>query len=138
MTSRIEIACDGGSRGNPGPAAIGAVVRDLDVDPPVVLTTVSECIGEATNNVAEYKALIGGLEAAAAFGASSVRVRADSELLIRQLQGRYRVKNEGLRPLFVEAQALLAGYAEVELVHVRREFNTDADALVNAALDALG
>ena len=138
MTVRIEVACDGGSRGNPGPAAIGAVVRDLDVDPPVVLTTVSECIGEATNNVAEYKALIGGLEAAKAFGASSVRVRADSELLIRQLQGRYRVKNEGLRPLFVEAQALLAPYAEVELVHVRREFNTDADALVNAALDALG
>ena len=137
MTRRIEIACDGGSRGNPGPAAIGAVVRDLDVDPPIVLATVSECIGEATNNVAEYKALIGGLAAAARFGASQVRVQADSELLIRQLQGRYRVKNEGLRPLFVEAQALLAPYAEVELVHVRREFNTDADALVNAALDAL-
>ena len=138
MTDRIEIACDGGSRGNPGPAAVGAVVRDLGVEPPAVLATVSECIGETTNNVAEYTALIRGLEVAADFGASSVRVQADSELLIRQLQGRYRVKNEGLRPLFVAAQALLAGYDDVELVHVRREFNKDADALVNAALDAAG
>jgi len=136
VTDYIEVACDGGSRGNPGPAAIGAVVRDLGTEPPVVLTTVSECIGDATNNVAEYRALLGGLEAAAAFGATRVRVQADSELLIRQLQGRYRVKNEGLRPLFIEAQALLAGYDEVELVHVRREFNKAADALVNAALDA--
>lgn len=138
MTERIGIACDGGSRGNPGPAAIGAVVRDLDVDPPIVLATVSECIGDTTNNVAEYRALLAGLEAAAPFGASAVRVQADSELLIRQLQGKYRVKNEGLRPLFLEAQALLAAYQDVELVHVRREFNKDADALVNAALDARG
>lgn len=138
MTDIIEIACDGGSRGNPGPAAVGAVVRDIGVEPAVVLATVSECIGETTNNVAEYTALIRGLEVAAEFGATRVRVQADSELLIRQLQGRYRVKNEGLRPLFVEVQALLAGYAEVDLVHVRREFNKDADALVNAALDAAG
>ena len=77
------------------------------------------------------------LGVACGVGATSVRVQADSELLIRQLQGRYRVKNEGLRPLFVAAQALLAGYVDVELVHVRREFNKDADRLVNESLDAV-
>jgi ribonuclease HI len=133
---RIEVACDGGARGNPGPAAIGAIVRDLDHDPPRVLATVSEPIGVATNNVAEYRALIAGLEAAAGLGAEEVRVRADSELLIRQLEGRYRVRNPGLVPLHARARELLRPYRRVELCHVPRADNADADALVNAALDA--
>jgi ribonuclease HI len=132
----VIVHCDGGSRGNPGPAAIGAVVRDGTVDPPVVLTTVSECIGVATNNVAEYRALIAGLDAAREYRPRRVVVRADSELLVRQLEGRYKVKSEHLRPLFEEAKAQLAEYDEVDLGHVRREQNVDADALVNAALDA--
>jgi ribonuclease HI len=134
----VIVRSDGGARGNPGPAAIGAVVLDGTVDPPAVLTTVSESIGIATNNVAEYRALIAGLEAAGQYGARRLVVRADSELLVRQLEGRYRVKSAHLRPLYEEARALLAGYDEVDLGHVRREENADADALVNAALDAAG
>jgi ribonuclease HI len=135
MKDELLIYCDGGSRGNPGPAAIGAVVLDPSTEPPTVLATVSERIGVATNNVAEYRALVGGLEAARSFPARRVRVRADSQLLIRQLEGRYKVKSAHLRPLLDEARALLAEYDEVDLAHVRRELNTDADALVNAALD---
>ena len=133
----LLVYCDGGSRGNPGPAAIGAVVLDATVDPPERLATVSECIGIATSNQAEYRALIGALEAAKQFGATSMSVRADSELLVRQLEGRYRVKSAKLRPLYEQARGLLAAYAEVSLEHVRREFNVDADALVNAALDSV-
>jgi ribonuclease HI len=132
----IVVYCDGGSRGNPGPAAIGAVVLDPATDPPTRLATVSERIGVATNNVAEYRALIAGLEAAAPYGARVIRVRADSELVVRQLEGRYKVKHEALRPLFFAARRLLDGYETVDLAHVRREHNVDADALVNAALDA--
>jgi len=132
----VRIFCDGGSRGNPGPAGIGAVVLDASREPATVIATVSEAIGIATNNVAEYQALISGLEAAADFGARRVEVRADSQLIIRQLEGRYRVKNQGLQPLYRRAMELLRGYAEVDLQHVYREENTEADALVNAALDA--
>jgi len=132
----IRIFCDGGSRGNPGPAGVGAVVLDASAEPPRLLASVSETIGIATNNVAEYTALIRGLETAADFGADRIEVRADSQLLIRQLEGRYRVKHAGLVPLHRRAQELLRGYREVDLQHVRREENTEADALVNAALDA--
>ncbi|HEV7526978.1 MAG TPA: ribonuclease HI family protein [Acidimicrobiia bacterium] len=132
----IVIFCDGGSRGNPGPSAIGAVVLDPSVDPPRRLAEVSECIGVTTNNVAEYRALIAGLEVAAPFGASTVRVRADSKLVIEQVKGTWKVKQPHLRPLRDQARALLASYAEVDLRHVPRAENFDADALVNAALDA--
>jgi ribonuclease HI len=132
----VEVQCDGGSRGNPGPAAIGAVVLDVTLDPPAVLTSISECIGVATNNVAEYKAVIAALRAAREYEPRRLQVRADSQLVIRQLEGRYRVKNEGLRPLYEEARLLLGQFDEVDLLHVRREQNVDADALVNAALDA--
>ena len=132
----IRIFCDGGSRGNPGPAGVGAVVLDASTEPARVLTTVSRTIGIATNNVAEYQALIDGLEAAAVYAAPRVEVRADSQLLIRQLEGRYRVKNAGLQPLFAQARVLLRNYAEVDLLHVYREQNVEADALVNQALDA--
>ena len=133
----LTIFCDGGSRGNPGPAAIGAVVLDASTDPPTQLASVSEYIGVATNNIAEYRALIAGLDAAAPLHAHTVHVRADSLLMIKQLRGEYRVKHENLRPLHAEARARLAAYDVVDLQHVRREFNVDADALVNAALDAL-
>jgi ribonuclease HI len=134
----LLIYCDGGARGNPGPAAIGAVVLDPSTSPPTRLATVSERIGSTTNNVAEYRALIAGLEAARDFPARRVSVRADSMLVIRQIEGAWKVKQPHLRPLLEEARALLADYEEVDLQHVPREQNTDADALVNAALDLPG
>lgn len=133
---KFIIYADGGARGNPGPAAIGAVVLDPSTEPPTVVATVSESIGVATNNVAEYRALIAGLEHAAEHGAREVDVRADSQLVIRQLGGQYRVKNAGLKPLYARARRLLDGFDSVSLTHVPREQNTEADALVNAALDA--
>jgi ribonuclease HI len=134
----LVVYADGGARGNPGPAAIGAVVLDPATDPPAVVWSVGEVIGVATNNVAEYRALIAGLRAARDLGARSVDVRADSQLVIRQLEGAYRVKNAGLIPLHEEARDLLRQFDDVSLLHVRREENTAADALVNAALDAAG
>ena len=134
--STIRVFCDGGSRGNPGPAAVGAVVLDATREPARVIGTVSRTIGIATNNVAEYQAVIDALEIAAQYGASRLEVRADSQLVIRQLEGRYRVKNAGLQPLYARVRELLRGYAHVDLLHVRREHNVEADALVNAALDA--
>ena len=125
---------DGGSRGNPGEAAIGAVVRDATRDEPLV--TISERIGVATNNVAEYRALIAGLEAASQHGGGRLLVRGDSQLVLKQLRGEYKVKNEGLKPLYNEARKLLRRFDDVTLEHVRREQNVDADTLVNAALDA--
>jgi ribonuclease HI len=132
----ITVFCDGGARGNPGPAAIGAVVLDPTTSPATRLATVSERIGVATNNVAEYKAVIAGLEAARAFPAQTVQVRADSMLVIRQLEGKWKVKHANLRPLHEAAKRLLDDYEHVDLAHVPREQNTDADLLVNAALDA--
>jgi ribonuclease HI len=133
----VTVFADGGARGNPGPAAIGAVVLDTTSDPPRRLATVSEAIGETTNNVAEYRAVIAGLEAAARFRPRVVHVRADSLLVVSQLRGEWKVKHAGLRPLYEQARALLRQFEQVDLEHVRREHNADADALVNAALDAL-
>jgi len=132
----IEVYADGGARGNPGPAAIGAVVLDPSTNPPTRLATVSERIGVATNNVAEYRAVIAGLEAAQQFGARALRLRADSLLVIRQLEGAWKVKHAGLRPLHARATELLRTWEEVDLAHVPRDENADADLLVNAALDA--
>jgi ribonuclease HI len=134
--SELILYCDGGSRGNPGPSAIGAVVFDATTDPPELLASVSECIGITTNNVAEYRALIAGLEAVAHLRARTIHVRADSMLMIKQLSGEWRVKHANMKPLYAEARKLLAEYEVVDLQHVRRELNTEADALVNAALDA--
>jgi ribonuclease HI len=134
---RVVVYADGGARGNPGPAAIGAVVLDPSTDPPRRMAVVSERIGVTTNNVAEYRAVIAGLEAAAPFRARRLCVRADSMLVVQQLSGAWKVKQQHLRPLFERARALLTVYDEVELQHVPRAENTDADALVNAALDAL-
>ena len=132
----LTLFCDGGSRGNPGPAAIGAVVFDSTSDPPRRVATVSECIGVTTNNVAEYRALIAGLEAVAHLRARVIHVRADSLLVIKQLRGEFRVKHANLRPLHAAARALLAEYEIADLQHVPRAENAEADALVNAALDA--
>ena len=136
LRDEVVIYSDGGARGNPGPAAIGAVVLDPSTSPPTRLASVSERIGNTTNNVAEYKAMIAGLEAAREFPSRAVRVRADSMLVVEQLKGTWRVKQEHLRPLHARARDLLDAYEEVDIAHVRREQNVDADALVNAALDA--
>lgn len=135
-SNRLVIHFDGGSRGNPGPAAIGAVVTDPEASPPTTLASVSEYIGEATNNVAEYRALIAGLEAARAFPARAVEVRGDSKLVIEQVRGAWKVKQPHLRPLVDDVRRLLGEYEQVTLTHVVREQNVDADLLVNAALDA--
>ncbi len=137
MTAHEEVLiyCDGGARGNPGPAAIGAVVVDPTTSPPTRLATVSERIGVATNNVAEYQAVIAGLEAAQPYQPRVVRLRADSMLVVRQLEGAWRVKQDHLKPLHRRARALLDEFEVVDLAHVPREQNSDADLLVNAALD---
>jgi ribonuclease HI len=135
MLDSVLIYFDGGSRGNPGPAAIGALVLDPSTAPPARLATISEGIGVTTNNVAEYRALIAGLEAASATPAHAAKVRGDSKLVIEQLSGRWKVRQPHLQPLHAQARALLDAYDEIDLAHVRREQNVEADALVNAALD---
>jgi ribonuclease HI len=123
---------DGGARGNPGPAAIGVVVSDPDGN---TIDEVAERIGVATNNVAEYKALIKGLEQAAALGAREVEIVNDSELVARQLTGAYKVKHPAMKPLYDEAIAALRGFDRWRIRSVPRAENARADALVNAALD---
>lgn len=125
---------DGASRGNPGRAAIGAALYRVEDGRQALEGKVSEEIGHATNNVAEYKALIEGLKLALKHSPDRLTVRADSQLLIRQLEGRYRVKNAALQPLYLEAKRLLATMPH-KLEHVPREENVVADALANAALD---
>jgi ribonuclease HI len=124
---------DGGARGNPGPAAIGVVVRDADG---VVLDEVAETIGVATNNVAEYRAMLRGIERAHDLGARELELVGDSELVVRQLEGRYRVKEAGLKPLHRAATEALARFDQWSVRHVKRTDNAHADRLVNAALDA--
>ena len=131
--SRVTIHVDGAARGNPGPAAIGAIIADLDGTPRV---KVSSYIGEATNNQAEYRALIVGLREAAVLGARYVDVYSDSQLLVEQVMGNYRVRNAGLKPLFEEAMQLLEQFESYTMMHVPRRQNTDADALANAAFKA--
>ena len=133
MTStRLKINSDGASRGNPGLAAIGATIKN---EQGRMVASVSRAIGRATNNQAEYRALITALEKAAALGAQRVDVRLDSELVVRQIQGRYRVKNEALRPLYLRAVELLKGFAGFTIANVPREENAEADRLANQAFD---
>lgn len=129
---RVVVNVDGGARGNPGPAAVGAVAADPDG---AVLAERGEYIGETTNNVAEYRALLLGLELARELGASSVEVVNDSELVAKQISGEYRVKHAGLKPLYLEAMAALRGFDDWSVRSVRRASNARADALVNQALD---
>lgn len=123
---------DGGARGNPGPAAIGVVIRNGDGE---VVEERAERIGKATNNVAEYRALLLGIELAAARGASEVDLVGDSELVVRQVEGRYKVKDPTMRRLHGEVKRALADFEGWTIRHVRREANADADRLVNEALD---
>jgi ribonuclease HI len=129
---RLIVHTDGGARGNPGPAGIGVVVTD---EAGRVVAEIAEGIGPATNNVAEYRAAIEGLRAAADHGARRVLLRADSRLLIEQLAGRFRVKNPTLQRLHEEARAVMKRFDEVALEHVRRELNADADRLANQGID---
>ena len=124
---------DGGARGNPGPAAYGFV---LEADDGTVLAAQGERIGIATNNVAEYSALIAGLAKALELGLDELEVVSDSELMVKQMTGQYRVKNEALRELSLEAGRLARRLGSVEYTSVRREHNKLADQLVNEALDA--
>jgi ribonuclease HI len=123
---------DGGARGNPGPAAVAAVVTGADGE---VLAEEGRYIGEATNNVAEYNAVLLGLELARGLGATAVEVVNDSELVARQIGGQYKVKNPGLRPLWQEAMAALRGFDSWSVRNVPRAMNARADELVNEALD---
>jgi len=130
----LRIWIDGGSRGNPGPSAIGVVMED---EQGRVLETVSRVIGVETNNVAEYRALLTALELAARSGATQVEIMSDSELLVKQMRGEYKVRNQGLAPLYNEARRLTDMFQQFSLRHIGREENTRADALVNRALDEL-
>jgi ribonuclease H / adenosylcobalamin/alpha-ribazole phosphatase len=130
---RARLSTDGGARGNPGPAAYGYV---LEAEDGTVLAAHGEAIGVATNNVAEYRALIAGLEKAAEVGVDELEVVSDSELLVKQMKGEYRVKHENLRPLAVQASRLARQIGRVRWTSVRREHNELADRLVNDALDA--
>jgi ribonuclease HI len=130
---KATLFTDGGARGNPGPAAYGYV---LEADDGTLLAAHGERIGVATNNVAEYRALIAGLEKALELGLDEVGVVSDSELLVKQMTGEYRVKNEALKKLHDEAERVARRIGEVSYTAVRREHNELADRLVNEALDA--
>lgn len=130
--SRVTINCDGAARGNPGPAGAGAVVVDENG---TVLAEVAEGLGETTNNVAEYTAVIRGLEEAERLGAREVLLRSDSQLLINQLTGRYRVKAPHLQPLHRRVRELMQVFERIDLEHVPRERNAAADALANLGVD---
>jgi ribonuclease HI len=130
---KVVVNVDGGARGNPGPAAIAAVVQDADGQ---VLQEKGETIGRATNNVAEYRALLLGIELAAALGANELELVGDSELIVRQVEGKYKVKDAALRDLHAEVKRALEPFSHWSIRHVRREHNAEADRLVNEALDA--
>lgn len=130
---KATLFADGGSRGNPGPAASGAVLYD---EHGTVLREVGTFLGVTTNNVAEWTGLLTGLEAAIELGVKELAVRLDSELVVKQLSGAYRVKNEGLIPLHARAKVLLRSFAHVDIRHVPRKQNAAADAVCNQVLDA--
>lgn len=129
---KLVVNVDGGARGNPGPAAIAAVVQGPGGK---VLEERSERIGEASNNVAEYRALLLGIERAAALGASELELVGDSELVVKQVKGEYKVKKAAMRELHAQAKQALRSFDSWSIRHVRREQNTEADRLVNEALD---
>jgi ribonuclease HI len=132
---KLVLHADGGARGNPGPAAVGVVISDADGH---VVEEIAERIGVATNNVAEYRAVLRGIERARQLGAREVEIVGDSELIARQLTGVYRVKHPALKPLHAQAVGALNGFDRWTVRTVPREQNAGADALVNQALDAQG
>jgi ribonuclease HI len=130
--AKLTVNVDGGARGNPGPAAIAAVVRDGDGE---VVAERGERIGRATNNVAEYRALLLGIELAAELGAEELELVGDSELIVRQVEGKYKVKHADMKALHGQVKKALAPFQSWSIRHVKRAQNADADALVNQALD---
>jgi ribonuclease HI len=128
----LVVSCDGAARGNPGPAGAGVSITTPDG---VVVAEIAEGLGETTNNVAEYTAVILGLERARELGASEVHVRSDSQLLVNQLTGSYRVKTPHLQPLHRQVRTLAAGFERIRFEHVRRELNKEADRLANLGVD---
>jgi ribonuclease HI len=132
MQETLTLEFDGGSRGNPGPAGIGVVIRAQDGTPVV---TLGRYIGKATNNIAEYRALITAMEEAKKLGAKRIKIRGDSELVVRQMNGIYRVKHPDLIPLHRQAKELLASFDEATIDHNYREKNELADRLGNLAMD---
>jgi len=134
MFNKIKIFTDGASRGNPGPAAIGIVFYSPDDD---CLLEHKERLGTQTNNYAEYMAVIRALELAVDKGTQTIDVYCDSQLLVKQMTGEYKVKAPQIRPLYLQAKALAQKFQKVDFHHIRREFNVEADALANQALDQL-
>ena len=132
MDETLTLQFDGGSRGNPGPAGIGVVIRANDGTP---LVTLGRFIGRATNNVAEYTALITGLEEAKKLGARKIEILGDSELIVKQMRGEYRVKSPDLRHLYEQAQDLMREFSPATIQHNYRESNALADRLANLAMD---
>jgi ribonuclease HI len=128
----INVWIDGGARGNPGPAGYGVHIEDADGN---VLAELHGGLGVATNNVAEYSGLLAALQWAIANGHRDIHVRADSELLVKQMRGEYKIKNAGLQPLAARARLLMMELGRVSFEHVRREFNKDADRLSNIGMD---
>jgi ribonuclease HI len=128
----LTIYTDGGARGNPGPAGIGAVAYNEQGE---VVFEISEYIGETTNNQAEYRAAVAAIEKAKEVGAKRLYFYLDSELIVKQLNGEYKIKNKGLQPLFVKIYNASLNFQKVEWRHVRRENNKEADKLVNNAID---
>lgn len=129
---RLEIYVDGGARGNPGPAGVGVVILDAGGKK---IKDVSKYIGEATNNIAEYNALIYGLEEALMLRADEVKINLDSELVVKQINGEYRVKDANLKPLFERALNMLKSFKNFEINHIDRSKNKEADKLVNRAIN---
>lgn len=140
MSDRVDdtyfLYTDGAARGNPGPAAVGAALYRGRPRPETLAAEWSRAIGHSTNNVAEYQAVVDGLRMAADYRPAKLCLRSDSQLLVRQLQGAYKVRSPRLRPLHREALRLLEGFSHVEIQHVRREENVHADRLANRALDS--
>lgn len=132
MNGKLIVYTDGGARGNPGPAGIGAVIKNPQG---LTIATFKRAIGEATNNVAEYRALLLGLSEAARLGAAEVAVHMDSELVVRQMLGRYKIKEPALKVLAGDVLQLVKRFSQVSFTHVPREQNRDADRLVNEAID---
>lgn len=131
LIEELIVYFDGASKGNPGPAGIGVVICDAQGK---ILERFSQSIGYATNNIAEYKAVILALQEAQKFGSSKITIYGDSELIIRQLNGQYKVKNQGLIPLFLQANQLRKGFKDLKFVHIIRENNREADRLSNLGL----
>lgn len=133
MGDFFQLFTDGAARGNPGPASIGAVLKDTSGE---IIAEISEYLGETTNNQAEYKALLAGLQKALELSIKKLEVFLDSELVVKQIRGEYKVKHPDLIPLHTETKSLIRKFPEITISHVRREKNKEADALANLALDS--